>query len=55
MIVVASLLLDGNEANLEQVFDEDDSCQRLGIGKDAAPELMSAYREKLQSMQQSLS
>ena len=54
VIVVASLLLDDNEANLEQVFDENDSCQRLGIGKNAAPELMSAYRDKLQSMQQSL-
>ena len=54
VIVVASLLLDGNEASLEQVFEEDDSCQRLGIGKNAAPALMSAYREKLQSMQQSL-
>ena len=55
VIIVARLLLDGNEASLEQVFDEDDSCQRLGVGKDAAPALMSAYREKLQSMQQSLS
>ncbi|MDJ0709941.1 MAG: HDOD domain-containing protein [Woeseiaceae bacterium] len=54
VIVVSRLLLDGNEAKLEQVFDEDESCQRLGVGKDVAPALMSAYREKLQSMQQSL-
>ena len=55
VIVVSRLLLDGNEAKLEQVFEEDESCQRLGVGKNAAPALMSAYREKLQSMQQSLS
>ena len=55
VIVVARLLLDGKEASLEDVFDEDNSCRRLGVAKDAAPALMSAYREKLQSMQQSLS
>ncbi|MDJ0749185.1 MAG: HDOD domain-containing protein [Woeseiaceae bacterium] len=55
VIVVARLLLDGIEASLEDVFEEDVSCQRLGIDKNAAPTLMSAYREKLQSMQQSLS
>lgn len=55
VIVVARLLLDGNEASLGQVFEEDVSCRRLGVGKKAAPALMSAYREKLQSMQQSLS
>ena len=55
VIVVAGLLLDGNEANPEQVFEDDASCRRLGVGKNAAPALMLAYREKLQSMQQSLS
>lgn len=49
VIVVARLLLDGNEANLEQIFDEDESCRRLGVDTKAAPELMSSYREKLQS------
>ncbi len=55
VIVVARLLLDGNEANLEQIFEEDESCRRLGVGQDTAPALMSSYREKLTSMQQSLS
>ncbi len=54
VIVVARLLLDGNEANLEQVLGEDESCQRLGVTAQTAPSLMSSFREKLTSMQQSL-
>ena len=54
VLVVARLLIDGNEAKLDEVFAEDESCHRLGIDEKVAPTLMSAYREKLQSMQQSL-
>jgi len=53
-IVVAKLLVDGNESNLEETFDEDPSCQKLSINEVSAAELMAAYREKLQNMQQSL-
>ena len=55
VVVVAGLLLDGNEDHLEQIFDENSSCLRLGVGKNAASVVMSAYRDKLQSMQRSLS
>jgi hypothetical protein len=55
VVIVASLLLDDNEGKLDEIFAEDPSCLRLGIGKNAASGLMSAYRDKLQSLQQSLS
>ncbi len=55
VVVVAGLLLDGNENHLEQVFEENESCLRLGVGKNAASAVMAAYRDKLQNMQQSLS
>lgn len=54
VIVVAKLLVDSSEAKLEQQFEEDPSCRKLGIDEDSAAVLMSGYREKLQSMQQSL-
>lgn len=55
VIVVAKLLVDGNEAKLAKMFDEDASCRKLGLNEESAAELMSGYREKLQNMQQSLS
>jgi HD-like signal output (HDOD) protein len=55
VIVVAKLLVDGNEAKLQKMFDEDPSCQKLGIDEESAAQLMLGYREKLQNMQQSLS
>ena len=54
VIVVARLLIDGNEAKLEKIFEEDASCRKLGLNEESAAELMSGYREKLQNMQQSL-
>lgn len=55
VIVVAKLLVDSSEAKLEQQFDEDPSCRKLGINEESAATLMSGYRDKLQNMQQSLS
>ena len=54
VIVVAKLLVDSSDANLERQFQEDASCRKLGINEESAAELMSGYREKLQVMQQSL-
>ncbi len=55
VIVVAKLLLDGNEDKLQTVFEEDESCIKLGINEDIAADVMLSYRDKLKSMQQSLS
>ncbi len=54
VIVVAKLLLDGNEEKLQTLFEEDESCIRLGIDEEVAADVMVAYRDKLKSMQQSL-
>ncbi len=54
VIVVAKLLLDGNEEKLKTVFEEDESCAKLGMNEDLAADVMLAYRDKLKSMQQSL-
>lgn len=54
VIVVARMLVDGNEEKLQKMFDENASCQKLGLNEESAAQLMSAYREKLQNMQQSL-
>lgn len=54
VIVVAKLLVDGQDSKLEQAFEEDPSCQKLGVNEVSAAELMATYREKLQNMQQSL-
>lgn len=54
VIVVAKLLVDGNEAKLEEKFKDDPSCLKLTVNENSAAELMSAYRDKLQNMQQSL-
>ena len=54
VIVVARLLLDANEAKLATLFEEDESCARMGFDETKATDVMSSYRDKLQSMQQSL-
>lgn len=54
VMVVAKLLVDGNEEKLTALFEEDPSCIRLGISENVAADVMLAYREKLNSMQQSL-
>jgi HD-like signal output (HDOD) protein len=54
VVVVAKLLVDGNDAKLTTVFEEDPSCIRLGISNNVASDVMLAYRDKLKSMQQSL-
>ena len=54
VMVLAKLLLDGNQDKLQAVFSEDDSCRRLGIDDEVASEVLVAYRDKLNSMQKSL-
>lgn len=55
VISVAKLLVDGNEEKLTTLFEEDASCVKLGVSEDVAADVMLAYREKLNTMQQSLS
>lgn len=52
---VAKLLVDGNEEKLTTLFEEHPSCTKLGFNEDVAADVMLAYRNKLNSMQQSLS
>ncbi len=54
VVVVAKYLVDGAEQNLQTLFENDISCQKLGMTEDAVAEVMTAYRNKLQTMQQSL-
>ena len=54
VICVAKILVDGGDANLMTVLEEDLSCQKLGVSESEAAEIMVAYRDKLKSMQQSL-
>ncbi len=54
VMVVAKIMLGGAEEKLQELFKEDLSCQKLGMGKDAAAKVMASYRDKLQTMQQSL-
>lgn len=54
VVVVAKILLDDNEGKLQALFDENLSCQKLGLTEENAADIMTAYREKLLSMQQSL-
>ncbi len=54
VMLVTKLLVDGNEEKLTTLFEEDASCIKLGITGDVAADVMLAYREKLNSMQQSL-
>lgn len=55
VMAVARLLVDGKEEMLASAFEENPSCQKLGISEAVAAEIMDTYREKLQSMQQTLS
>jgi HD-like signal output (HDOD) protein len=55
VISVAKLLVDGGAENLTTIFEEDLSCQKLRINEAVAAEIMAAYRDKLKTMQQSLS
>jgi hypothetical protein len=52
--IVTKLLIDSNDAEALEI-DAHPSCARLGIDEDIAAELLVAYRDKLKSMQQSLS
>lgn len=52
---VAKILIDGNEEKLATLFEEDVSCAKLNFNENVAADVMQAYREKLNSMQQSLS
>lgn len=54
VMAVARILVDGKEEKLQTVFEKDDSCIKLGVDEDIAADVMLAYRDKLQSMQQSL-
>lgn len=54
VIAVAKLLLDGSEEKLQTLFEEEESCIKLGMNKELAADIMVAYRDKLKSMQQSL-
>ncbi len=54
VMVVAKMLIDGKDEKLKTLFEEDDSCVKLGVDEDRAADVMVAYRDKLQSMQQSL-
>ena len=55
VMTVAKLLVDSNDEKLTTLFDEQLSCTKLGFDEDVAAEVMLAYRDKLNSMQQSLS
>lgn len=55
VMVAAKRLADGNEGKLAQLLEEDASCIKLGLNEDVASDVMLAYREKINSMQQSLS
>ena len=53
VVAVAKWLIDqGQEESLD--VDDDPSCVKLGIDKDSLAAVMSAYRDKLKAMQQSL-
>lgn len=52
VMCVAKLLVDDNREKLATVFEENASCRKLGIDEKAAANVLLAYREKLNSMQQ---
>lgn len=52
---VARLLVDGNEEKLATLFENDASCTKLGFSEQVAADVLQTYRDKLNSMQQSLS
>ncbi len=51
---VTKLLVDGGDDNLTAIFETDLSCRKLGIDQNLATEVMATYRDKLKTMQQSL-
>lgn len=55
VMVAAKRIADGNDGKLAQLFEEDGSCIKLGLNEGVAADVMLAYRNKLNSMQQSLS
>ncbi len=54
IMVVAKLLIDGDEERLSSHIEQDASCIKLNFSEQMAAEVLLAYREKLQTMQQSL-
>ena len=53
-LIGPALPFDGSEGKLQSAFEEDESCIKLGVDEEVAADVMLAYRNKLQSMQQSL-
>lgn len=51
VMFVAKLLVDGSDAKLSSVFDDNPSCRKLTIDEATAAGVMLAYREKIKSMQ----
>lgn len=52
VMFVAKLLIDGSDENLSSVLEEHVSCRKLAVDKEAAADVMLAYRDKIKSMQQ---
>lgn len=54
VIRVAKILVDSNEQKLQELFEQDLSCQKLAMSDSRMTRVMDSYRAKLQTMQQSL-
>lgn len=54
VVRVAKMLVDNNEQKLQELFEEDMSCQKLAMSDRSMSKVMDSYRAKLQTMQQSL-
>ncbi len=54
IVVVAKAMVDLSDEKLEEVAEEDPSFIKLGVTPENMPDLMGEYREKLTSMQKSL-
>lgn len=52
VMFVTKLLIDKTTENLSVILAESPSCQKLGVDKDTAADVLLAYREKINSMQQ---
>jgi HD-like signal output (HDOD) protein len=52
VMFIARLLVDAKVENLATVLEESPSCQRFGVDREGAADVMLAYREKIKSMQQ---
>ncbi len=55
VIIVSKLLLDDGKEDLQTTLQSDLSCQKLEINDQSAVQVMLDYRDKLHTMQQSLS